>query len=121
MIFTPEESREIAEGMLGWEYVYDPCAPAARYAHFYRHDGTISYREGLDFSLPEWTGSMLGAIRGRWLPNAQYCMSIDVRYGWVDVIFGRLGESFRDSNRNRNIYDAWKWLRGKEEATDVQS
>lgn len=120
MIFTPEELQEIAVKMLGWEYVYDPSAPATKYAYFYKHGGTIDYRDGIDFSAPEWTGLLLAAVLPH-LPKEHHLglyrdngVSIVYNNGAIQWDNGKVG-------LNRNLYDAWKWLRTQVEATDVQS
>lgn len=119
MIFTPEESREIAVEMLGWACISSGTLrwlEPPDQEHVYVVDGS----DLPDFSLPEWTGPMIEGIHR--VCNEKRWANIDIRRLTVDAY--RPGRSqrcnmFLNNNLNRNLYDAWKWLRGKKEAPHV--
>ena len=127
MIFTPEESREIAEGMFGWKFfpakralVVGEYGEESQETPAYWKSARRSFLGLPDFSQPEWTGPMIEGIH-------RVCSE----KRWANVAIRRLtigayrpGRSqrcnmFLNNNLNRNLYDAWKWLRGKKEASDV--
>jgi len=111
VIFTPEEMRDIAENMLRMESeVIDGLT-----FYYLSHELT----DCIDFSLPEWTGPMLEKILHDYWDKIRIRAS---KKRLVLVIYHRYGETreFDSAHTNRNIYDAWKWLRAQMEASDVQ-
>ena len=120
MIFTPEESREIAVEMLKWDRI-------PGYAHDVWHEcwfdsaGRFVSVSLPDFSQPEWTGAMLEAVHK--VCNKRRWANVGIRKLTIDAYRPRKGSRcgiFNNENLNRNLYDAWRWLTNKE-ASDVQS
>lgn len=130
MIFTPEEARDIAESMFKWKF-------EDRYENPANHpNGDVYFGEGwwngnkeewipndgLDFSQPEWTGAMLEAIHK--ISNEDHYANVRIRnvgtsVETYDFSGNRDSADYTNGNLNRNLYDAWRWLKNKE-ASDVK-
>ena len=107
MIFTPEESKQIAE-MLGLDVSRFFVSADERYKG-------EDYYAFPDFSLPEWTGPMLEKVLALLFPYTRIRFSED---GYASVGMGAsVEQEFIHDSINRNLYDAWKYLK---EASNVR-
>lgn len=124
MIFTPEESREIAEGMFGWKFfpakralVVGEYGEESQETPAYWKSERRSFLSLPDFSRPEWTGPMLNAVR-KFTECTGYSITLNIRTAWLDIRYGI--ETRNCTADNRNLFAAWKWLREQKEATNVR-
>ena len=122
MIFTPEESREIAEGMFGWKFfpakralVVGEYGEESQETPAYWKSARRSFLGLPDFSQPEWTGPMLEKVLALLFPYTRIRFSKD---GYASVGMGAsVEQEFIHDSINRNLYDAWKYLK---EASNVR-
>lgn len=128
MIFTPEESREIAEGMFGWKFfpakralVVGEYGEESQETPAYWKSARRSFLGLPDFSQPEWTGPMLDGSKKVCSKDAW--LDISVRNFRVGAYRERPYpdcQLFGSECLNRNLFDAWKWLRERKEASNVR-
>lgn len=113
MIFTPEESREIAVKMLKWTPVSfggeTSWLRTQQCDHMLYADGRVLP----DFSKPEWTGLMLEVFNREFADSADFYGRSDGSL--VVCVYSQGVHGFEGKSTNHNLFDAWKLLRGSKE------
>ena len=115
MIFTPEESREIAEGMFGWKFfpakralVVGEYGEESQETPAYWKSARRSFLGLPDFSQPEWTGPMLEKVLAHGDEYNTIAFSPSGAVWWT--YRGQNGLVFDSGNRNLNLFHLWKRL-----------
>jgi hypothetical protein len=132
MIFTPEESREIAESMLGWEYEenVEYMEEGVDLELGWRTPTGGFYLEELglpDFSQPEWTGAIQDALLDfGWKHNTLIEIRMSNNQGkriqyvtatrFVKGVLSNKTQGF-NGPYPKQLFDCWKYIK---EASGVQ-